>query len=76
MMHSLNIKFKKDYYQDTKIDADGNVSILPCFKTMYHLSITKDYFLDSKEKVLKEVINDLQQEIEILKSNSKEIEGR
>lgn len=76
MMHSLNIKFKKDYYQDTKIDADGNVSILPGFKTMYHLNITKDYFLSNKEEVIKEVIYDLQQELEILKSNSKEIEGR
>ena len=53
LRHSLDIKFKKDYY-----DKD--------LKRMYHFSMSKDYFLDDKAEVLKEAIKDLQEELRLL----------
>lgn len=69
--HNLKIQFKKDIYQDTRIDKEGNVEVLPEIKTMYHFILEKDYFMDNKSKILKEVIKDIKKELEILEEIDK-----
>lgn len=79
MKEGLELKFKKDIFQETKLNKEtGEFEIDPKIKTMYHLEIRKDYFIDDKEKILKQVIYDLKQKIKELEEikNINEIEGR
>lgn len=75
----MKTEFRKDYYQDTIINKNGECEVVDDFKTMYHFSINKPYFCENKTKVLKMAIADLEQELkrlkEIDKKNDKSIES-
>lgn len=64
-------RFKKDYYQDTVINKDGEVEIVPGFKTMWHFSMEEDYFTEDKQEALRQAIIDLENELNKLKEIEK-----
>lgn len=71
--NSLKLHFKKDYYQDTVINPEtSEVEVKPELKTMYHFSLEKDYFLDDKQEVLRQAIQDLKEELEFLEARLKQ----
>ena len=67
----MKTKFNKDYYQDSIINKEGVVEVLPGFKRMWHLSIEKDYFVENQGAVLDMAIEDLEKEVERLKEIAK-----
>lgn len=63
----MKTTFKKDWYNETITGKDGVVQVLPEPKTMYHLSINEDYFMEDKQVVLNKAIADLEKELTKLK---------
>lgn len=63
----MKTTFKKDWYNETIIGKDGIAQVLPEPKTMYHMSINEDYFIDDKQVVLDKAIIDLENELARLK---------
>lgn len=63
----MKTTFKKDWYNETIIGKDGVAQVLPELKTMYHLSINEDYFMEDKQVVLSKAIEDLEKELTKLK---------
>ena len=63
----MKTTFKKDWYNETIMGKDGVVQVLPELKTMYHLSINEDYFMEDKQTVLSKAIEDLEKELNRLK---------
>ncbi len=63
----MKTTFRKDWYNETITGKDGVVQILPEMKTMYHLSINEDYFMEDKQTVLNKAIEDLEKELNRLK---------
>jgi hypothetical protein len=63
----MKTTFKKDWYNETITGKDGVVQVLPELKTMYHLSISENYFTDDKQLVLDRAIKDLENELARLK---------
>lgn len=63
----MKTTFKKDWYNDTIIDKNGIARVQPELKTMYHLNISENYFIEDKQEVLKKAIADLEKELARLK---------
>ena len=63
----MKTTFKKDWYNETIMGKDGVVQVLPEPKTMYHLSINEDYFMEDRQVVLSKAIEDLEKELNRLK---------
>lgn len=63
----MKTTFKKDWYNETIVGKDGVVQVSPELKTMYHLSISENYFTDDKQLVLNRAIKDLENELTRLK---------
>lgn len=63
----MKTTFKKDWYNETIIGKDGVAQVLPELKTMYHLSINEDYFMEDRQAVLSKAIEDLEKELNKLK---------
>lgn len=63
----MKTTFKKDWYNETIVGKDGVVQVLPELKTMYHLSINEDYFMENRQVVLSKAIEDLEKELNRLK---------
>lgn len=63
----MKTTFRKDWYNETIIGKDGVAQVLPEPKTMYHLNISENYFMEDKQEVLKKAIEDLEKELARLK---------
>lgn len=63
----MKTTFKKDWYNETIIGKDGVAQVSPELKTMYHLSISENYFMEDRQAVLSKAIEDLEKELNRLK---------
>lgn len=63
----MKTTFKKDWYNETTIGKDGIAQVSPELKTMYHLSISENYFMEDRQTVLNKAIEDLEKELNRLK---------
>jgi hypothetical protein len=58
----MKINIQKESYKKTKIADDGVTHKIDDKNyTMYVLEITGDYFIEDKEKVVKQIISDLKE---------------
>ena len=67
----MKAEFKKDYYQETIMDKNGECKLQDGYKGMYRFSIHEAYFCENKVKVLKMAIADLEDELNRLKEIDK-----
>lgn len=63
----MRVELKEDYYNLMKQDEVNNFIFLPEVHDMYKLNIHKNYYSEDEQAVLHDMIEDLEDEIKMLK---------
>lgn len=68
IINGLDVNMRKSYYHKTKVQPDGVTHIIDTEHNypLYSLGIYKDYFMEDRIEVTKEVIGDLKSLVERL----------